>query len=325
MGVTGISNLVVLGTAVTPTPNQQIQLADWGYAIALEQKGQRIDQPTPGYHDFVTALDVFLTADHDGLPAQSEIQVGYAEANAQASEAAPLPTPPSLPTVTTPKPKGKKGGLPVESQPLKGVHPQLTAGGYVFPVYGTSSYGDTYGAGRSDVSGGWHHGDDIFAALGTPLLAVAHGTVFSVGWNKIGGWRLWLRDDEGNEFYYAHLSAYSPLAVNGAIVDAGDVLGFMGNTGDAEGTPYHLHFEVHPVGLLGLGYDGAVDPTPYLDGWRRVQDVRFDAVLGWTPKLAGSAPKAGAILLQSSDISSASGLDPESLQRAIAPPKAEGR
>jgi murein DD-endopeptidase MepM/ murein hydrolase activator NlpD len=325
MGVTGIANLVVLGTAVTPTANQQIQLADWGYAIALEQKGQLVDTPTPGYHDFVTALDVFLTADHDGLPAQSEIQIGYAEANAQASEAAPLPTPPSLPTVTTPKPKGPKSGLPVESQPLKGVHPQLTAGGYVFPVYGTSSYGDTYGAGRGDVSGGWHHGDDIFSALGTPLLAVAHGTVFSVGWNKVGGWRLWLRDDGGNEFYYAHLSAYSPLAVNGAIVDAGDVLGFMGNTGDAEGTPYHLHFEVHPVGLLGLGYDGAVDPTPYLDGWRRVQDVRFDAVLGWTPKLAGAAPKAGAILLQSSDISSASGLDPESLQRAIAPPKAEGR
>jgi murein DD-endopeptidase MepM/ murein hydrolase activator NlpD len=315
----------VLGSAVTPTPNQQIQLGDWGYAIALEQKGQRIDKPTPGYHDFVTALDVFLTADHGGLPAQSEIQIGYAEANAQASEAAPLPTPPSLPTVTTAKPHKKPGGLPVESQPLKGVHPQLTASGYVFPVYGSSSYSDTYGADRGDVSGGWHHGDDIFAALGAPLLAVAHGTVFSVGWNKVGGWRLWLRDDAGNEFYYAHLSAYSPYAVNGAIVDAGDVLGFMGNTGDAQGTPVHLHFEVHPVGLLGLGYDGAVDPTPYLDGWERLQDVRFDAVLGWTPKLAGAAPKAGAILLQSADISSASGLDPESLQRAIAPPKVEGR
>jgi len=325
MGVTGIANLVVLGTAVTPTPNQQIQLADWGYAIALEQKGQRVDKPTPGYHDFVTALDVFLTADHGGLPAQSEIQIGYAEANAQASEAAPLPTPPSLPTVTTGKPGKEPGKLPVESKPLRGVHPELTAGGYVFPVYGTSSYGDTYGAARGDVSGGWHHGDDIFAALGTPLLAVAHGTVFSVGWNKVGGWRLWLRDDMGNEFYYAHLSAYSPFAVNGAIVGAGDVLGFMGNTGDAEGTPYHLHFEVHPVGLLGLGYDGAVDPTPYLDSWQRLQDVRFDAVLGWTPKLAGAAPKAGAILLQSSDISSASGLDPESLQRAIAPPQSEGR
>ncbi len=67
----------------------------------------------------------------------------------------------------------------------------------MFPVYGESSYSDTFGAVRGDVSGGWHHGDDIFAPLGAPILAVAHGTVFSVGWNKIGGWRLWLRDDRG--------------------------------------------------------------------------------------------------------------------------------
>jgi murein DD-endopeptidase MepM/ murein hydrolase activator NlpD len=324
IGATAVEGLVVEGAAVTPTPNQQIPLADWGYAIALEQKGQRVDTPTPGYHNFVTALDIFLTADHDGLPAQSEIQIGYAEANAQASEAAPLPKPPSLPTTTAaPKTTTTPNGLPVTSKPLT-IHPKLTQQGYVFPVYGDSSYGDTYGAGRSDVSGGWHHGDDIFAALGTPVLAVAHGTVFSVGWNKIGGWRLWLRDDSGNEFYYAHLSAYSPLAVNGAIVDAGDVLGFVGNTGDAEGTPYHLHFEVHPVGLLGLGYDGAVDPTPYLDNWKHLQDVRFNAVLGWTPHTAANAPKAGAILLQSTDISSASGLDPESLKRAFAPTSADG-
>ena len=166
--------------------------------------------------------------------------------------------------------------------------PQLTAGGYVFPVYGNSSYIDTYGALRGDVSGGWHHGDDIFAALGAPLLAVAHGTVFSVGWNRIGGWRLWLRDDKGREYYYAHLSAYSPLAVNGAIVSAGDVLGFVGNTGDAQGTPYHLHFEVHPVGLLGLGYDGAVDPTSYLDALGA-----SDRTCASTPSRAGRRPNAG--------------------------------
>ena len=47
--------------------------------------------------------------------------------------------------------------------------------------------------------------------------------MFSVGWNDIGGWRVWLRDRTGNEFYYAHLSAYSPLAVNGRQVKAGDV------------------------------------------------------------------------------------------------------
>ncbi len=310
---------------MTPTANQQIQLGDWGYVIALEQKSQLLDKPTPGHHDIVTALDVFLTADHGGLPAQSEIQIGYAEANSQASEAAPLPKAPSLPTTTSARPKEpRSNGLPPILSRPQTVTPKQNPQGYVFPVYGDSSYSDTYGALRGDVSGGWHHGDDIFAPLGAPLLAVAHGTVFSVGWNKVGGWRLWLRDDKGWEYYYAHLSAYTPLAVNGAVVSAGDVLGFVGNTGDAEGTPYHLHFEVHPVGLLGLGYDGAVDPTKYLDAWKHLQDVRFDTVAGWTPANAASAPKAGAILLQSSDISTATGLDPKSLQRAMAPTAQEG-
>ena len=140
----------------------------------------------------------------------------------------------------------------------------------MFPVYGPSSFVDTFGALRGDISTGWHHGDDIFAPLGAPLLAVASGTVFSVGWNKIGGNRLWLRDGQGNLFYYAHLSAFSPLAVNGSKVNAGDVVGFVGNTGDAQGTPFHLHFEIHPVGLLGLGYDGAVNPTSYLLAWKHL-------------------------------------------------------
>ena len=322
IGATGLSDLVVLGQPVTPAANQQITLADWGYAIALEQKSQRVDQPTPGQHNVVTALDVFLTADHGGLPARSEIQIGYAEANAQASEAAPLPKAPST-TGAKPKGPGANGLPPILSKPQKET-PPLDPVGYVFPVYGASSYADTYGGLRGDVSGGWHHGDDIFAPLGAPILAIAHGTVFSVGWEKVGGWRLWLRDDKGWEYYYAHLSAYTPLAVNGAVVSAGDVLGFVGNTGDAEGTPYHLHFEVHPVGLLGLGYDGAVDPTTYLDSWRRLQDVRFETVAGWSPANALPAPKAGAILLQSSDISSATGLDPESLRRAMAPTSQEG-
>jgi murein DD-endopeptidase MepM/ murein hydrolase activator NlpD len=196
--------------------------------------------------------------------------------------------------------------------------PQLGESGYAFPVYGPSAFADTFGASRPDVASGWHHGDDIFAPLGAPVLAVAHGIVFSVGWERVGGWRLWLRDDRGNDFYYAHLSAYSPLAVNGAIVNAGDVLGFVGDTGDAEGTPYHLHFEVHPVGLLDRGYDGAVDPTTYLRSWRRIKYLRFEAGANWTPAvLAAGAPKAGAVLLQSSDISTASGLAPASLARVF--------
>src|SRR5207237_2942989 len=112
-GVTAVSDLVVLGQPVTATANQQIQLGDWGYAIALEEKSQRADKTQPGHHDFVTALDIFLTADHGGLPAQSEIQIGYAEANAQASEAAPIPTAPSTPTTTRAKPhEPQNNGLP---------------------------------------------------------------------------------------------------------------------------------------------------------------------------------------------------------------------
>jgi murein DD-endopeptidase MepM/ murein hydrolase activator NlpD len=217
--------------------------------------------------------------------------------------AAPQKPTPAAPAPVVPPTSGPQLATPV-----------LGGGPYVFPVYGPVEFTDTFGAARADVS--WHHGDDIFAPLGSPILAVAEGTVFSVGWNSIGGNRLWLRDREGNYFYYAHLAAFSTLAVEGARVHAGDVLGFVGNTGDAAGTPYHLHFEIHPVALLGLGYDGAVDPTSYLRHWQRAGDLASAAPIGvgWSRR---SAPTAGAILLASSDISSANGLEPGSLARAL--------
>jgi hypothetical protein len=154
--------------------------------------------------------------------------------------------------------------------PLK-VTPPLEGGPYVFPVTGKSVWGDTYGAPRSEVAGGWHHGDDIVAMLGTPVVAVADGTLNRVGWDRLGGWGLWVRDRAGDEFYYAHLSGYSKLALLSTRVSAGEVIGFIGNTGDAFTTIPHLHFEVHPRGLLQLGYDGAVDPTTYLRSWRHVR------------------------------------------------------
>ena len=72
----------------------------------------------------------------------------------------------------------------------------------------------------------------------------------------------------------------------------GQVVGFMGHTGDAEGTPVHLHFEIHPVSLLYLGYDGAVDPTPYLDAWRHQQDLPFPIAGGVRSAPARSANQA---------------------------------
>ena len=202
---------------------------------------------------------------------------------------------------------------------------RLTQGGYVFPVYGPAGFGDTFGASRPNVSGGWHHGEDIVAPLGTPLLAVTDGTLFSVGWNDIGGWRLWLRDDAGNEFYYAHLSAYSTLAVSGRRVRAGDVVGFLGKSGDAEASIPHLHFEIHPASLLSLGYDGVVAPYPFLIAWRRADDVAFGSGRQYIRDgLPIAAPRAGAVLLEASDISATSGLVPgrsrtRAPRRAVAP------
>jgi murein DD-endopeptidase MepM/ murein hydrolase activator NlpD len=320
--------LSVQGQAVSATAGTRVPLGDWGFAIVLAQGSSPAAETFRGN---VTALDIHLTSEHGGLPAGTQILVGYAEV----AVSSPTPAPTADPPTPKPPPRGPRakptappepGVLPpVIRRPPAGVEPKLTPGRYVFPVYGQSSFTNTFGAPRAST--GWHHGEDIFAPLGAPILAVTDGVVYSVGWNDVGGYRLWLRDRFGNQFYYAHLSAFSPLAANNAQVRAGDVIGFMGNSGDAQGTPYHVHFEFHPVGLLSYGYDGVVSPYSYLVAWRRLTDIEFPDGSGWapTPAPGATAPKPGAIVLQVSDISTASGLRPGSIARAfVAPASAEG-
>jgi murein DD-endopeptidase MepM/ murein hydrolase activator NlpD len=350
VGTSSIAGLVVLGQAVTPSGNIQVPIADWGTLDVLGSTRSTSDSPRSA-ESAVTGLRIRLIADHGGLPAGTEMIVGSVTARAVA-EAAPVAPPPSsthqatprgasgpapLPPQTTPRPRPaanapREPGRSIPGAPPEVVRaaPEVTArlsrGGYVFPVFGTAAFGNTFGAFRGDVAGKWHHGEDLVAPYGTPLLAVADGTLFSVGWNDIGGWRLWLRDGSGNEFYYAHLSAYSPLAIAGRRVSAGDVLGFVGDSGDADGGVPHVHFEIHPVEFLGYGYDGAVAPYPFLVAWRRAEDVSFSSgrtyVLG-QDGLAGppgapvASAQAGAVLLEADDISSASGLVPGALKRAL--------
>jgi len=318
LSASSLSNLVVLGEPVRAAQNGRVTLGDWGYAVTLERAVVRKQGSRRGYRGFVTGLHVVLTADHGGLPAGTEIMVGYAEAAASAPR--PKPAPPPAPPPPSPAPPSNEPVPPSTPQvppsvkpPPPDVKPKLTAAGYVFPVYGPASTSDSFGAPRTTT---WHHGVDIFAPLGAPLLAVADGTLFRVGWNDVGGNRLWLRDGAGNEFYYAHLSAFSPVAQEGARVKAGDVIGFVGTTGDAAGTPPHLHFEIHPRELLWMGYDGAIDPYPYLTAWLRLDDLAFG---DWDPG-PGPAPKVGAVLLQADDISSLSGLGDGSLASFLTVP-----
>ena len=274
-----------------------VAIGSWG---VLERQAT-IVTPTTWWR---AAIMLRLTEAHGGFAAGTRFLIGWVSAD---REPAPAPKPPppkpkaapkpppittAPPTTTTaltptvakptphPKPKSKphtkkkhkKRGFHPGHEPLKAT-PPLGAETYDFPVYGDVAWGDSYGGLRNDVPGNWHHGDDLFAPLGRPVLAVADGTIFAVGWNKVGGWRLWLRDRWGNCFYYAHLSGYTKLASNNARVRRGQVLGFVGNTGDAYTIGTHLHFEVHPNELLYLGYDGAVDPTSYLADWHRPDKI----------------------------------------------------
>ena len=178
---------------------------------------------------------IHLLEPHAGLQSGASLHVAFVEIRAQTAGARHESRRARAGT-------GKRAGARIH-RPLK-VTPRLGLRRTVFPVAGAARFWDSYGAFRADVPGNWHHGDDIFASVGTPVVAAASGTVNRVGWEVLGGWRLWVRDRLGNEFYYAHLSGYSPLPFGSKRVKAGEVLGFVGNTGDAFTTPFHLHFEI---------------------------------------------------------------------------------
>jgi murein DD-endopeptidase MepM/ murein hydrolase activator NlpD len=151
-----------------------------------------------------------------------------------------------------------EGPMPVAA-PALAVLPVPQGSGHVFPIVGGASFSNDWGGPRP--GGRRHQGIDLFAKTGTPIVAISDGTLFKVGWNRVGGWRLWLRDKWGNEFYHAHLSAFAPAAQEGATVTAGTVIGFVGNTGDARNTPPHVHFEIHPGG------GDPIPPFSYVSAW----------------------------------------------------------
>ena len=330
---TVVSGFTYLGQPVSITGGR-IQLGDWGYIQTLVKATSGGDPGTKGRHESIRVLDLRVTAAHGGLPANSEIVIGWAEAFAQSETATstvtiPKPGPPAQTGTTSGKTKKNGGKNSGSKSKVKNVPSDLrlkiTRKGHVFPVYGQAWFSDSFGAPRADT--GWHHGIDIFAPMGTPLLAVAEGTVFSVGWNNLGGNRLWLRDKDGNTFYYAHLSAFSPLAVNGLHVKPGAVLGFVGDSGDAAGTPTHLHFEAHPAALLQFGYDkSAVDPYKWLVGLQHLREVAFPkGTTAWAKQIAAgvSMQQPGAVLLHSADISELPRIDSRSLTGLFSPPKPE--
>ena len=181
----------------------------------------------------------------------------------------------------------------------------------IFPVVGTVSYHDDFGEARA---GGPHQGNDILAARRAPAVAAESGKVEFWTTSANAGCMLYLHGDSGTTYLYIHLNndltgrndnrgtciagtAYAPGLKNGSHVAAGQLVGYVGDSGDADGLHPHLHFEVHPN-------DGAaVDPYPYL---RKAQPLMFYAKTNATValSLSGTIVSAfeGSLALKTSQI-----------------------
>lgn len=128
------------------------------------------------------------------------------------------------------------------------------------PVDGVTArrIADTFGAPRGRDR--THAGIDIFARRGTPVRSVGDGVVVDVREGGLGGRQVWVLGPARERYYYAHLEGWRDGLVRGELVTAGTVLGYVGDSGNAKGTPPHLHWGIY-------GADGAYDPLPLLRAW----------------------------------------------------------
>jgi peptidoglycan LD-endopeptidase LytH len=118
---------------------------------------------------------------------------------------------------------------------------------------------------KSQIANTWHaprgerqhEGQDIFAPRGTPILSATSGYVVKIGEDNLGGHTVSVIGDGGRKYYYAHLDSYASNLEVGDYVSRTTVLGYVGSTGNADGTPPHLHFGVYTT-------TGAIDPLPLL-------------------------------------------------------------
>ena len=155
----------------------------------------------------------------------------------------------------------------------------------LFPVAGAATYTDDFGEPRGGLK---HEGNDLMAAKRTPAIAVENGKVKFWTTSANAGCMLYLYGDSGTTYLYIHLNndltlkndnrgkcvagtAYAKGLKDGARVTAGQQVGYVGDSGDANGIASHLHFEVHPNG------GSAVDPYPYLQA---AQHLLFFAKVG---------------------------------------------
>jgi murein DD-endopeptidase MepM/ murein hydrolase activator NlpD len=165
-------------------------------------------------------------------------------------------------------------GMSLEKAFLKVVGP--------FPVAGLAWWSDDWHAARCCPFPHLHQGLDIFAPIGTPLVAAADGYISQkVNSPSASGLGLEVTDARGIQYFYAHLSAFEPGIEAGTQVQMGQVIGYVGDTGNARGTIPHVHFEYQPGGV-------PAPPKPWVDRWLRIAERK---AIGLVQEVTGTRPK----------------------------------
>ncbi|QIK80603.1 peptidoglycan DD-metalloendopeptidase family protein [Lysobacter sp. HDW10] len=180
-------------------------------------------------------------------------------------------TPPKEPVGTRPRadlPPDEPSGQFDASDGAASTSSALIRSKLLIPVHGVASsqLTDTFSDARS--GGRVHDAIDIMAPAGTPVVAVADGTIVKLFNSKLGGTTLYQFDDQGEvAYYYAHMQAYAPNVVENMKVKQGDVIGYVGSTGNASPTAPHLHFAIMVLGPEKDWWKGvAINPFPFLGG-----------------------------------------------------------
>ena len=181
-----------------------------------------------------------------------------------------VPAEPPPPVKTGPKSEPATATQPVIAanppEPKISASPATSAAKLMIPVsgIGPQQLRDTYSDARSE--GRIHNAIDIMAARGTPVLAAADGIIRKFFYSERGGNSIYQLNSDGTlVFYYAHLESYANGLVEGQQVKRGDLLAYVGDTGNAGAGNYHLHFAVWTVTDPKKFYNGEnINPYPLL-------------------------------------------------------------
>lgn len=248
---------VVVEQALVSQTTAKTDLEDLAVSIL-----SRLETANRDYEAIVRAYEI---QEEERRQREEEERRRREEAERRAREATSTTT--ASPTTTTPVSETTTSGPPEETttsgppddsttttEPPPTTSEPPPQPSMVCPVDGAVAFTDTWGDPRS--GGRTHKGVDMIAARGTPLVAIEAGTVKRMRNGGLGGITVTLRGVSGDEFYYAHLDGWASGLSVGQSLAVGELLGYVGNTGNAQYTVPHLHFEWAPGG------GAAVNPYP---------------------------------------------------------------